>query len=94
MKNRAQIKCPECHSTAVRKFRADSSGTGLLIFLFGGLLPALFHASAHSGKMVCVECGKVFSPPVTASPKKLLLVALSLLGLFILLAVTIYLMDS
>lgn len=58
------FKCPKCKSND--KFMApseDSGGLGCLLFLLGGLLPALIYSSSVSHRVQCGNCGHIFRPP-------------------------------
>jgi hypothetical protein len=78
----------------MKKLDTDSSGTSFLILLLGGLLPALFHASATAGKVVCTTCGYAFTPPSGIPAKKSLLITVGLLCLAAILILGLYYVNK
>ena len=82
MKFESPGTCPKCFARAgFRQLDMEDKGTGLGIYLFGGLLAWGLYQNSRQDKLVCTHCGYAFSPPSNLSAKKLILISLFLLGL-------------
>lgn len=58
------FKCPNCGSDDEFSVpREESSGLGLLFFLWGDFIPMLLYADAAYHRVQCAECGYIFRQP-------------------------------
>ena len=63
--------CPSCGNDQefYRTREAPSGGTGCLILLLGGILPALLFCGYKFRRIQCAKCGYIFrQPPIPYSP--------------------------
>lgn len=63
------FKCPSCgNDHSFRKVHENSSDTGCLMLMFGGIIPFLIWNSSQSHKIICTKCDLIFrqpTPPVS-----------------------------
>lgn len=58
------FKCPSCGSDAEFLIpNEESQGLGLLLFLYGGLIPTLLYADTTCRRVQCAKCGYLFRQP-------------------------------
>ena len=70
---KAGIVCPNCGSQdCFRAVKLHGNDRGCLILLLGGIIPALIYNSGRKNKVMCEECGCVFSPKSEISLKRIL----------------------
>jgi uncharacterized BrkB/YihY/UPF0761 family membrane protein len=56
--------CPNCGSDKEFAVPSENSlGLGCLLFIFGGLIPAILYADARRRRVVCTSCHHIFRQP-------------------------------
>jgi len=68
------FNCPKCSNNEAFSMPSESSsGLGCLLFLLGGILPALLYSNATARRVQCMNCGHIFrQPPLPRSPVSVL----------------------